>query len=165
MASPSFPTFDPDLARRTRAGHWTLFLIHTVLLVPGVFYTMALWHFARESRTSLSTLADQEMLVISLPAISGILAWAALGLLLTKPASPRWHLASWGLVLFFGLSCIPGGLLMMANLGEMPLYLGLSGFVIGLGATASWIAIRNLRLAWHSLFRGRNLSGQPASRP
>lgn len=159
MRSPSlYPILDPDLARRTRAGHWTLFLINTILLVPAVFCTMALWSFAQESSTSLSTLVDLEMLVISLPTISGILAWAALGLLLTKTAFPRWHLGSWGFVLFFGLSSIPGGLFMMANLGEMPLYLGLSAFIIGLGAFASWIAIRNLRLAWISLRRSRNLS-------
>ncbi|QJE94936.1 hypothetical protein [Luteolibacter luteus] len=165
MRSPSpYPILDPDLARRTRAGHWTLFLINTILLVPAVFGTMVLWQFARESKTSLRTLVDLEMLVISLPTISGILAWAALGLLLTKPSFPRWHLGSWAFVLLFGLSSIPGGLLMMANLGEMPVYLGLSAFVICLGATASWISIRNMRLAWHSLRRSRNLSGPAPSR-
>ena len=165
MQSPSFPTLDPDLARRTRVGHWTLFVINTILLVPAVFFTMALWSFAQESSTSLSTLVDLEMLVISLPTISGILAWAALGLLLTKTAFPRWHLGSWLFVLFFGLTAIPGGLYMMANLGDMPVYLGISCFVIGLGLAAGWIAIRNLRLAWTSLRRSRNLSRPELPRP
>jgi hypothetical protein len=165
MNSRSFPILDPDLARRTRVGHWTLFAINTILLIPAVFCTMALWSFAQESSTSLSTLVDLEMLVISLPTISGILAWAALGLLLTKTAFPRWHLGSWVFVLFFGLTTIPGGLLMMANLGYMPLYLGLSCFVMGLGVAASWIAVRNLRLAWLSLRRSRDLSGPELSRP
>ncbi|WP_035601067.1 hypothetical protein [Haloferula sp. BvORR071] len=99
---------DPSLAQKTRGSHLVLFTIGCFLMLPAaaVFALMAM---AMEEGAIFNLNGEELGLVFTaaLTSTTGVLAWAALGLLLTKPARPKWHFAAWSLVLSFGIFSVP----------------------------------------------------------
>lgn len=152
---------DPDLARQTRVGHLILFVAGTLLVLPAAFATYILGVIIFDS--SMGSLSGDDLTIAlsaGIPSVAGVLAWAALGLLLTKPAYPKWHLACWSLVLFFGLCAVPCCLCWLSQVHSVPPGLSLVAvFALLAGVASTAIAGRNLRLARLSLLRGADFLG------
>lgn len=145
---------DPELRRQTRASHLTFFILACFLILPAlaVFFGLTV---SLEYGFGNFTLLDLALMVSAVLSSSlGVLAWAALGLLLTKPAYPKWHATAWGLVMAFALVAMPSSLLWICCAPGGPILLPV--FVIAAASLAyGW---QNLQLARESLRRLRRLA-------
>lgn len=146
---------DPDLARQTRVGHLILFVAGTLLVLPASFAAYIMGVIVFDS--SMGSLSGEDLTMVlsaGIPSIAGVLAWAALGLLLTKPAFPKWHLACWSLVLFFGLCAFPCCLCWLSKENSPDSWLTwIAVFALVAAVASTAIAGRNLRLTRISLLR------------
>ena len=165
MQAIHFSLPDPDLARATRTGHLVLFSIASLLVLPAavVFFVVG----AALTDGILGSISGEDALLLltaAIPSFSGTLAWIALGLLLTKPTYPRWHLKCWKFVLAFGISAIPCCLFWLPRAFGMAGSLEwITGFALLAAIAAIAVANRNLRLARESLARGGDFSAVPVS--
>jgi len=151
----SSPSLDPELRRQTRGSHLTLFTLACFLTLPAlaVFFGVTV---GLEYGFGNPTVQERLMLIAAVLSSSlGVLAWAALGLLLTKPAYPKWHATAWALVLAFALVALPSSLLWICC-GPFGGAILIPVFAIACVSLAyGW---RNLRLARESLRRLRRLA-------
>src|SRR5688500_1982763 len=166
MQTSPFPLLDPDLARQTRYGHSALFSVASLLLLPAALVFSVVG--AALPNGILGSIAGKDVLLLltaAVPSISGPLAWIALGLLLTNPAYPRWHLRCWKFVLAFGISAIPCCLCWLLRASDMAVgsvaWITVSALLAAIAAIV--VASRNLRLARLSLERGGKFSGPHVS--
>ncbi|MCW1913825.1 hypothetical protein OJ996_09575 [Luteolibacter sp. GHJ8] len=144
------PVPDPDLARRTKIGHFTMFIIATLFALPAGFVFVVVAELAGRASFLESTM----LIAAGVPSATGVAAWIALGLLLMRPAYPSWHLVTWRLVLLFGVTAIPGCLYWLSEESD-PAFL-ITWIVILAFATAIAsiaLSVRNLRLARRALHR------------
>ncbi len=144
---------DPDLRRRTHSSHITLFTLACFLTLPAfaVFFVLAM---ALDSGLGSMTLQQGVMLGSAVLSSSlGVISWAALGLLLTKSADPKWHTSVWRLVITFAGVTLPSTLLWMFTSpgAEISVLILFPVFVIA--ASALSYGCRNLKMARHSLRR------------
>jgi hypothetical protein len=152
---------DPSLARKTKAGHWLLFTFATLLTLPAAFVFVAVAELIGHASFMESTM----LVAAAAPSFSGVLAWIALGLLLTRPAYPHWHLACWPFVILFGITAIPGCLYWLAEENDPAFFITwivVFAFVAAIASIA--LAVRNLRLARQSLGRQQEFPGLPGAR-
>jgi hypothetical protein len=149
---------DPELRRLTRGSHIALFTLACFLILPALAVFFGLTVGLEYGFGSL-TMQDFVLLVAAVLSSSlGVLAWAALGLLLTKPAYPRWHATAWGLVVAFSIVALPSSLLWIccAPGGSFAGTILVPVFAIASASLAyGW---RNLRLTRESLRRLRRLA-------
>lgn len=160
METSSFPFLDPVLARKTRPWHLALFIIATLLVLPAGYVFAVVGMVAQDGGFSHISHNDGAMIfTAAVPSATGILAWAALGLLLMKPAHPRWHLACWSIVILFSVSAVPGCLYWFfevlgwdssgTEIDNAFVWIVGAAFVAALTSLA--VAVRNIRLARRSL--------------
>ncbi|QJE98679.1 hypothetical protein [Luteolibacter luteus] len=136
-------TPDPELARITRVARLVLFVLATLFLLPAGFVLFVVGALVSEDAiTSVSSREFGVIVTALIPAITGTLAWVALGLLLLRPAYPRWHLGVWGVVLVFGYSSIPCCLGWLAFSGEMSI------------DSFNWVAVLALAVAIACIIHG-----------
>jgi hypothetical protein len=166
MQAIHFSPPDPNLARATRTGHLVLFSVASLLVLPAalVFFVVG----AALTNGILGSVSGKDVLLLltaAIPSISGTLAWIALGLLLTRPAYPRWHVACWKFVLAFGVSAIPCCLCWLLRVSDVVVggVAWVTVFALLAAIAAIAVASRNLRLARESLARGGDFSGVPVS--
>lgn len=141
---------DPSLARRTKTGHWVLVVSATALALPAAFVFVA----AAEMVGHASFMESTMLAAAVVPSITGVIAWIALGMLLMRPAYPRWHLACWPFVILFGITAMPGCLYWLSeenNPGSFITWIVVFTLVAAIASLA--VAVRNLGLARRSLGR------------
>jgi hypothetical protein len=141
-------TPDPALVRKTKVSHLVLFIFATLLTLPAGFVFMVL-----PELLGLASFKESAMLVAAaIPSLTGVIAWIALGLLMTRPAYPHWHLACWPFVILFGITAVPGCLYWLteeSNPDSFITWIVLFALVAAIASIA--VAIRNLRIARASL--------------
>lgn len=146
---------DPDLRHRTRGSHITLFTLGCFLTLPAlaVFYILVV---ALDSGVGSMSLQEGSLMVSAVLSSSlGVFAWAALGLLLTKPADPKWHATVWCLVIAFASVTLPSCVLwLFSPMGADALGPILVPVFIIAAASLAY-GCRNLQMARHSLRRLR----------
>ena len=141
---------DPALARRTKAGHWILFAFATLLALPAAFVFVA----AAEMIGHASFMESTMLAAATVPSITGVIAWIALGLLLMRPSYPHWHLACWPFVILFGITAIPGCLYWLSEENNPRFFITwIVVFALAAAVASIALAIRNLGLARRSLAR------------
>lgn len=141
---------DPTLARKTKAGHWLLFALATVLVLPAGFVFVA----AAEMIGHASFMESAMLAAATVPSITGVLAWIALGLLLMRPAYPHWHLACWPFVVLFGITAIPSCLYWLSEENDPAFFITwIVVFALVAAIASIAVAVRSLGLARRSLGR------------
>jgi hypothetical protein len=141
-------TPDPALLRKTKVGHLVLFIFATLLTLPAGFVFMVLPELIGPASSKESAM----LAAAAVPSLTGVFAWIALGLLLTRPAYPHWHLACWPFVILFGLTAVPGCLYWLAEQNNPESFITWIVLFALVAAIASLtVAIRNLRIARASL--------------
>jgi hypothetical protein len=158
------PASTPDhaLVRKTKVGHYLLFIFATLLALPAAFvFAVVPELIGPASFTESAMLA-----AAAIPSLTGVFAWIALGLLMTRPAYPHWHLACWPFVILFGISAVPGCLYWLAHENDLAFFITWIVLFALVAAIASiTVAIRNLRLARASLGRQQqDFQGLPGAR-
>ncbi len=141
---------DPELARRTKAGHWLLFAFATLLALPAAFVFVAV----AEAIGHASFMESTMLAAATVPSITGVIAWIAVGMLLMRPSYPHWHLACWPFVILFGITAIPGCLYWLSEQNDPAFFITwIVVFALAAAIASIAIAVRNLRLARRSLAR------------
>jgi hypothetical protein len=149
METSSFPFLDPVLARKTRPWHLALFTIATLLVLPAGYVFVVVIMLTLDGGFGHISRNDGAMIFsAAIPSATGILAWAALGMLMMKPAHPRWHLVCWPFVMLFGISAVPGCIYWMVEVLS-PHFSGL-----GLNNLFGWIVMTALAAALVSMAVG-----------
>jgi len=156
----NYPMFlDAELARRTKVTHIVLFVLGTLLMLPGAFvayFALILMGMGGFPGFGEKAIANPVHCAIAATG-TGVLAWVMLGLLFFKRADPRWHVVVWpSLVLFSvvaGFSCF-----VWLEMGEIaPLITVVIWTVVIAALLCVAIGIRNLDLAVKSR---RKLKGE-----
>jgi len=102
----NYPMFlDAELARRTKVTHIVLFVLGTLLMLPGAFvayFALILTGMGGFPGFGEKAIANPVHCAIAGTG-TGVIAWVMLGLLFFKRADPRWHLVVWPSVMLFSV--------------------------------------------------------------
>lgn len=114
----------PELWKRSKVSHITLFSAGTLLMIPGMYGLFAFVMLVSMWDMLSSSIGPKEMLglISALASIcTGCLAWCALGILFFKRADVRWQRWCWSLCAIYGFIATPSSIGWWYSAGqEMP---------------------------------------------
>ncbi|MEI7928547.1 MAG: hypothetical protein WCH40_08355, partial [Verrucomicrobiales bacterium] len=102
----NYPMFlDAELVRRTKVFHIILFVLGTLLMLPGAvvsYFAAMLMDMGGFPGFGEKAIANPIYCAIAGTG-TGVLAWVMLGLLFFKRADPRWHVVVWPSLILFSV--------------------------------------------------------------